>query len=552
MNKIVFVADVFLNECLGGAERCNEALITKLRSRNFMIEKVKSQDLTPDLIQNEKDSLYIVANFMLLSDSAKESLIHDARYIIYEHDHKYAANNNPAVFKNFMLPSRHIINKEFYRAAQNVICQSNLHAQVLYKNLLLDNIINAGGNFWSDQDIETLEQNLEKNKKYQYSAYATSNKNKGFIHAIKYCENQNVNLNKIRDCSYEQFIEKLAQTENFVFFPQWLESYSRLAVEAKIVGCKIITNRLLGVSSEEYFKLSGNDLLEKIKHNNNILLDKIQKVISGNKVIDHNFEKKEIPKITVSCSLYKGEKYIRHFLEDMVNQTIFDKCELIIVNANSPENEEEIIFEYMKKYDNIKYHKLDYVATTTEVINSVISEHATGEYITTGNVDDRRKKDCLEVQAKTLMFNDNVGLVYADCYETKTDNQTFEEVGDSCQRYEHSLLEFSRENMIKCLPGPMPMWKTSLHDKVGLFSDKYQYANDWDMWLRMVRTGAEFKKIPEVLGLYLFNDKGRSTDKDNFKDKIKEENEIFLNNRDIIGERNYIMYKDYFAQGSEQ
>ena len=68
----------------------------------------------------------------------------------------------------------------------------------------------------------------------------------------------------------------------------------------------------------------------------------------------------------------------------------------------------------------------------------------------------------------------------------------------------------------------------------------------------MVRSGAEFKKIPEVLGLYLFNDKGRSTDKDNFKDKIKEENEIFLNNRDIIGEKNYIMYKDYFAQGSEQ
>jgi hypothetical protein len=552
MNKVIFVSDFFIDEILGGAEKCNDALITKLENNKHTVQKIKSKDLNVDTILSNKENLFIVANFMLLSEECKNCLMSNSNYVVYEHDHKYASNNNPAVFKDFVLPSHYIINKDFYRAAKKVICQSNLHAQVVYKNLLLENIINAGANFWSDEDIKTLEENMNNQKEYDYSSYATKNKNKGFVHSIKYCERNNHKLHHIQSSSYEDFIKELSKTKNFVFFPQWLESYSRLAVEARILGCKVITNKLLGVASEDYFNLQGIDLLNIIKNNNEKLINTIEKIISLNDDIDHNFDRKEIPKITISCSLYKGEKFIKGFLEDTVNQTIFDKCELIIINANSPENQEDIIFEYMKKYDNIKYHKLDYVATTTEVINSVISDYATGEYITVGNVDDRRKKDCLEIQAKTLMFNDDVGLVYADCYETGEENQTFEENTSSFKRYQHSLLDFSPENMIKCLPGPMPMWRTNLHKDVGLFSYDYQYANDWDMWLRMVRIGTQFKKIHEVLGLYLFNDKGKSTDKDNFIDKIQEENEIFLRNRDILGEKNFLMYKDYFAQGESQ
>ena len=50
------------------------------------------------------------------------------------------------------------------------------------------------------------------------------------------------------------------------------------------------------------------------------------------------------PKISIITSLYKGGEYIKGFLEDIVNQTIFkDKCELIIIDANSPDNEKDII-----------------------------------------------------------------------------------------------------------------------------------------------------------------------------------------------------------------
>ena len=58
-----------------------------------------------------------------------------------------------------------------------------------------------------------------------------------------------------------------------------------------------------------------------------------------------------IPKISIITSVYNGDEFIESFLEDITEQTIFkDKCELIMVNANSPGNEGEIINKYIEKY----------------------------------------------------------------------------------------------------------------------------------------------------------------------------------------------------------
>ena len=75
--------------------------------------------------------------------------------------------------------------------------------------------------------------------------------------------------------------------------------------------------------------------------------------------------------------MYAGEKYIEKFLEDMENQTIFDQCELIIIDANSPENEREHIEGFMKKHKNVIYKRLDYRATVMETENMAI-DMATG------------------------------------------------------------------------------------------------------------------------------------------------------------------------------
>jgi len=50
-----------------------------------------------------------------------------------------------------------------------------------------------------------------------------------------------------------------------VFFPKTPETLSRIVVEARMMGVKIITNKLVGATKEEWFKLKGVELVEEMR-----------------------------------------------------------------------------------------------------------------------------------------------------------------------------------------------------------------------------------------------------------------------------------------------
>jgi len=237
----------------------------------------------------------------------------------------------------------------------------------------------------------------------------------------------------------------------------------------------------------------------------------------------------EIPKISIITSVYDGDEHIKPFLEDITQQTIFkDKCELILLNANSPGNEEEIILEYKEKFpENIVYRKLEEDPGIYGVWNIGL-EMATGEFITNANLDDRKAPWSLEKHAKELHTNTDVDLVYSDMYITHNSNETW--TVNSCDGNRYNFPEFSFENLkMMNMPHAAPMWRRDIHTKHGFFNTKYKSAGDWDMWLRAASKGSKFKKINEILGLYYFNPKGISTNPDNFDWKQKEEAEIYEN-----------------------
>ena len=542
-NKVVFISDFFLNEIRGGAEYCNEALINLLKDK-YEVLLAKSATVTPDFIETHKDGFFIVANFFQLSEDSKQRLA-SVPYVLFEHDHKYIRSNNPLLYVNFMAPEAQIQNKAFYENAITTVCQSKKHSEILQQNLFINNLSNFGGNIWTDAQLKVLEKNMNQEKTIEYGVARSSNKNKGMPTAIKFCQQNNLTFEFLEEQKFEDFIENLSRVKNLVFFPQWFESYNRLSIEAKILGCKLITNGLLGAASEPYFKQNGAELLATIKQNNAAIFARWEKMIETHTAT--HIAPLSIPKISIIVSLYKGEKFIKGFLEDMESQTIFDQCELIILNANSPEGEEEHILEFMKKHSNVVYEKLDRVTTVMETQNLAL-EMATGEFIAQACVDDRHAHDSLEVLAKHLMFTPTADLVYGDCLQTTKINETVESNSSGGVRYEHSKNSFSRENMIKCLPGPMPMWRRVLHDKIGYFNSDLAYAGDWDLFLRAVDHESRFKKVDKIVGLYYLNEEGLSTSKKYEKERRKEECGVFERYKHILGEKNYNTYRRYFHQ----
>jgi GT2 family glycosyltransferase len=214
------------------------------------------------------------------------------------------------------------------------------------------------------------------------------------------------------------------------------------------------------------------------------------------------------PRISIITSLYKGDEFIAGFLSDITRQTIFDQCELIIINANSPGDEEPIINAYREKFPNIVYKRLDYDPGLYGVWNMAIAM-ARGEFITNANVDDRRNPLSLAMHLQALEENLHVDLVYSDFYVTFKPNETFD---SNTHQYAIMPDEFSPNVLYKCITGPQPMWRKSAHTKYGYFDETFASAGDFEMWNRAVSQGAKFKKVPGLSGLFYYNPKGLSTD----------------------------------------
>lgn len=541
--KIYLLSDLFSEEVVGGAEICNDAIVKYLNDKNITVEKVRTSQINPSFLESKKDDNFLIANFFMLSEPSKEYFIKHFynKYVIIEHDHKYVSTNNPSLFVDMNIDEQFIVNKQFYKNAKAVLAQSKIHADTISKNLLLNNVINLQGNCWTNEQLFVLKNNMFNEKTIEYAIMYSNNKNKGMNRSIEYCISKNINYEFIPLKKYENFIEHLSHVKNLIFFPQWLETFSRVSVEAKILGCKLITNKLIGAASEDFFHNTPKNIIDYIEEQSKKIPEIVYNLFCNNLV--EFYERKNIPKVSIITSLYNSEKYLESYLENITKQTIFDSCELLLINVDKSKKEDDLINRYLNKYKNIKYYKLDTDPGIYGVWNYGI-KLSSGDYICNSNVDDLRTYDSLEILSKHLTNEKDIDLVYGDCIET-SELPNLNNLSLSYKKYEHSINDFSNENMIKCLPGPLPMWKKQLHEKFGYFNEKYNSAGDWEMWLRAVEGGSTFKKINFIAGMYYNNPSGKSTSLENFNKKFLEEKEIFFKYKNLFPD-NYKKYFDWF------
>ena len=139
-DQYIFIADFFANEVIGGGELNNEEAINILKHRNCNVSKINSHLVTADFIKKNLDKKFIVANFINLDQNSKDLLSEKAKYLIYEHHHKYLKTRDPSIFKDFLAPKEFIINEGFFKNATAILCQSKMHAEIIKKNLNYNNI----------------------------------------------------------------------------------------------------------------------------------------------------------------------------------------------------------------------------------------------------------------------------------------------------------------------------------------------------------------------------------------------------------------------------
>lgn len=206
----------------------------------------------------------------------------------------------------------------------------------------------------------------------------------------------------------------------------------------------------------------------------------------------------ETPLLTAIVSTYAAERFIRGCLQDLVEQTLFPRIEVLVIDSGSPQGESAIAAEFAARHPQIRV-----LRTEREPLYAAWNRAiglARGRYLSNANTDDRHRPDYFERAVALLEAQPEVGLVYADQLISTTENETFAQCqarGARVRRWpEYAPVELIE----RCITGSQPVWRAEWHRRLGLFDLSYRIAADYDMWLRIAEH-ASFARLPEPMGV---------------------------------------------------
>ena len=191
-------------------------------------------------------------------------------------------------------------------------------------------------------------------------------------------------------------------------------------------------------------------------------------------------------KVSLIIPAYNVEKLIEMTLESVENQTLKD-FECIIVNDFSTDNTFEVIKNYIRNRPGFRLVSHRANAGLSAARNTGI-RFARGEYIAFLDADDLIMPESLELRAKTLdtvRDNDSVIGTYAGSI-TIDMNCKVPPIGKEIKL---KKIDFITAGGNCPFNANQPMFKTKLFKNLGGFDHSLKQAEDYDMWMRLLRYG---------------------------------------------------------------
>lgn len=201
-------------------------------------------------------------------------------------------------------------------------------------------------------------------------------------------------------------------------------------------------------------------------------------------------------KLIIMVSIYESGQWIENRLNNLMESTYPDK-EIWCINANSPDERDDII---PRRYP-VKYIKLEQRINVYAAWNYIIKE-SQGTYITNANTDDIVSPYCYQKLIAALESDPKCGFAYPSWYCTTIPNQQWNSIthADPGGRPGRFCGDITTGGV-----GHFPLWRKSLHDKLGYFDDSFGALADADWWTRCWVLGrTQFLWVDELLGLYLW------------------------------------------------
>lgn len=271
-NTIVFVADLFSEDYAGGAELTTRALI---ESSNSSIIKIKARDLNVEVLQNHQNDYWVFGNFASLDFNLIPAIVANINYSILEYDYKFC--NYRSIEKHKKHTGRdcdcaeQMIGKyvsAFYYAADHIFWMSEgqrdrYHSYFPHLARKSQTVLSSVFDQSFFNVVELMKTSVDERK--GWIVLGSDSWIKGKEDAIRWCEENSKQYEVVWDIPYDELLSKLAESEGFVYLPRGGDTCPRMVIEAKLLGCEVVTNNNVQHSNEKWWQSSPDDVCDYLR-----------------------------------------------------------------------------------------------------------------------------------------------------------------------------------------------------------------------------------------------------------------------------------------------
>tara|TARA_A200000159_G_C7334269_1_gene344341 strand:- start:1936 stop:3828 length:1893 start_codon:yes stop_codon:yes gene_type:complete len=259
---LIFVADFYAKDIRGGAELTTQALIDSC-PENINLVAIYSRDVTMELMQKYKDSYWIFTNFSGMNLNLIPTAAANLDYSVIEYDYKFCKYRS--IEKHYHIEDSECnchdeihgkLISAFYLGAKNIWWMSEEQEQRYIDRFpfLAEIDSTVLSSVFDDRFfIQTAKLNKQNKKRSGWLVLESNSWIKGTEDAIKYCEDNALDYEKISGLTHDEVLEKLSESQGLVYLPRGGDTCPRLVIEAKILGCELVLNEHVQHKEEIWF-----------------------------------------------------------------------------------------------------------------------------------------------------------------------------------------------------------------------------------------------------------------------------------------------------------
>jgi len=264
---IVFVADLFVEDHVGGAELTSEALIEACPLKVF---KLRSQHVTIEALEKAHQKHWVFGNFAGLNHELIPTIVANMDYSILEYDYKYCRYRSSE--KHLAIEQKECDCREsihgkiisaFFYGAKSIWWMSEKQQEKYCTmfpflkerdNTVLSSVFNEA--FFIA--LKLLRKKYENAERTKWLVLGSPSWIKGTDSAVKWCEDNELEYEVILGWPYEKVLEEMGQAKGFVYLPMGNDTCPRMVIEAKLLGCELHLNDYVQHKDEIWFGESAS------------------------------------------------------------------------------------------------------------------------------------------------------------------------------------------------------------------------------------------------------------------------------------------------------